>query len=50
MNVALVPRIRRMTSPDLDDEHVASAIAWLDERWRGDPYVPDEFLPLVAAV
>jgi hypothetical protein len=30
-------------------ELVAEAIAWLDERWRGGVFVPDELLPLVAA-
>ena len=28
-------------------ERVEEAIAWLDERWRGGVFVPDELLPLV---
>jgi len=49
-NVALVPRVLRVVSPQVRPELVDEAIAWLDERWRGEVYVPDELLPLVATV
>ena len=49
-NVALVPRVLRVLPPAVKAELVGEAIGWLDERWRGDVYVPDELLPLVAAV
>lgn len=29
--------------------HVDAAIGWMDERWRGSVFVPDELLPLVEA-
>jgi hypothetical protein len=29
-------------------EHVAVALAWLEQHWRGGVYVPDELLPLVS--
>lgn len=49
-NVAVVPRVLRMTSPNLRPELVTLAIAWLDKRWRGDlgVFIPDELLPLVS--
>jgi hypothetical protein len=28
--------------------HVDDAVVWLDDHWRGEVYVPDELLPLVA--
>jgi hypothetical protein len=28
---------------------VEEAVGWLDERWRGEPFIPDELLGLVAA-
>jgi hypothetical protein len=31
-------------------EVVEDAIAWLDEQWQGDVFVPDELLPLISAV
>ena len=47
-NIAVVPRVLRMTSPQLCLELVSDGIAWLDERWQGDVFIPDELLPLVA--
>jgi hypothetical protein len=29
-------------------ELVEDALAWLEEQWHGEPYIPDELLPLVA--
>jgi hypothetical protein len=46
-HVALVPRMLRMTSPQLRPELVDVAIGWLDERWHGGVFIPDELLPLV---
>jgi hypothetical protein len=48
-NVALAPRVLRVVPLEVRRELVAQAIAWLDERWRGGVFVPDELLPLVAA-
>jgi hypothetical protein len=47
-NVALVPRVLRVVPLEVKAELVEEAVAWLDERWRGDVFVPDELLPLVA--
>jgi hypothetical protein len=30
----------------VEPDQVDTAVAWLEERWRGDVYVPDELLPL----
>ena len=46
-NVALVPRELRVVPLGVKRERVEEAIAWLDERWRGGVFVPDELLPLV---
>jgi hypothetical protein len=32
----------------VEPDDVDSAVTWLDDHWRGEPYVPDELLPLVA--
>ena len=48
-NVALAARVLRVVPLEVRAELVAEAIAWLDERWRGGVFVPDELLPLVAA-
>jgi hypothetical protein len=32
----------------VDERHRDAAVAWLDEHWRGEPFVPDELLPQVA--
>jgi hypothetical protein len=43
--------IARMTRVPLypdEQRDVDGAICWLDEHRRGEPYVPDELLPLVA--
>ena len=48
-NVALPPRVLRVVPLEVRAELVEQAIAWLDERWRGGVFVPDELLPLVVA-
>jgi hypothetical protein len=48
-NVALVPRVLRVVPAKVRREVVDEAIAWIDERWRGGVFVPDELLPLVSA-
>jgi hypothetical protein len=46
-NVALVPRVLRVVPLEVRAEVVEDAIAWLEEQWHGDVFVPDELLPLV---
>jgi hypothetical protein len=36
--------------PTLKSSSFEQGIEGLDRNWRGDVFVPDEFLPLVAAV
>jgi hypothetical protein len=48
-NVALVPRVLRLTSPQLQPALVEDAIAWLDERWQGGVFIPDDLLGVLAA-
>ena len=43
-NVALVPRVLRVVPIGVQP------IRWLDERWRGEPFVPNELLPLVTVI
>jgi hypothetical protein len=45
--VVLVPRMMRVPLYPVDERHPDAAVAWLDEHWRGEPFVPDELLPLV---
>jgi hypothetical protein len=49
-NIVLVPRVLRVVPPEVRDELVQEGLAWLEENWQGDVDVPDELLPLVAAV
>ena len=32
----------------VEQDDVDGALVWFDENWRGEPYVPDALLPLVA--
>jgi hypothetical protein len=48
-NVAVVPRVVRVVDPGVLDERVEAAVTWLEEQWRGEPYVPDDLLPNVTA-
>jgi hypothetical protein len=47
-HVVLVARIVRVPLYPVDERHVTAAAAWLDQHWRGEVYVPEELLPLVA--
>jgi hypothetical protein len=29
--------------------HIGEVVVWLTEHWRGEPFIPDELRPLVAA-
>jgi hypothetical protein len=49
-NIALVPRVLRIIPLDVSAQLVDEAIAWLDERWQGAVFIPDELLGLVAGV
>ena len=46
-NVAVVPRVIRVW-PRLRPELVDDGVAWLEDHWQGDVFIPDELLPLVA--
>jgi hypothetical protein len=48
-HVAVVPKMIRVVGPDVRPKLVDAAIEWLDERWRGEVFLPDELLPLVGA-
>jgi hypothetical protein len=48
-NIALVPRVLRVVPLEVRPNLVDEAVSWLDEHWRGEPFVPDELLPLVSA-
>jgi hypothetical protein len=41
-NVALVPRVLRVVPLAVRAEVVEDALAWLDEHWQGDIFVPNE--------
>ena len=47
-SVVLVARMVRILLYLVEPDGVESALTWLDNHWRGQPYVPDELLPLVA--
>jgi hypothetical protein len=46
-NVAVVPRVVRVVDTRVQDERVEEAVGWLEAEWKGEPYVPDDLLPLV---
>jgi len=46
--VAVVPRVVRITSPNVQVRSVDDAVDWLERHWRGEVFVPDELLPAVA--
>jgi hypothetical protein len=43
------PRVVRVIDPKVQDEQVDAAVAWLEQQWNGEPYVPDDLLPTVTA-
>jgi hypothetical protein len=48
-SVVLVPRMVRTPLYPVEPEQVEAAVDWLEGNWRGEPFVPEELLPLVAA-
>ena len=48
-SAAFVARMVRVPLYPVDQGQVESAIGWLNERWKGGVFVPDELLPLVSA-
>ena len=45
--VAVVPRVVRITSPNVQVRSVEDAVDWLERHWRGEVFVPDELLASV---
>jgi len=43
-NVAIVPKVVSVIHKDVRSNHVGRAIAWLEEQWIGEPFLPDELL------
>ena len=43
-NVAVVPRVIRVLRPEVRDAKVEQAVAWLDEQWQGEVFLPDELV------
>jgi hypothetical protein len=33
----------------VEPDQGSTVVAWLEEHWRGEPLIPEELLPLVAA-
>ncbi len=48
-SATFVARMVRVPLYPVERVDVDGALVWLDENWRGEPYVPDELLPLVTA-
>jgi hypothetical protein len=46
---AFVARMVRVPLYPVEQREVDGAVTWIDEHFRGEPYVPDELLPLVTA-
>jgi hypothetical protein len=47
-NVAIVPKMVRVTHADVREPVVADAVDWLEAHWQGPLFIPDELLPVVA--
>ena len=45
-NVAVVPRVLRVVPGWVEEERIEEAVGWLDERWHGEPFLPDELRPV----
>jgi len=41
-NVAVVPRVVRVTHPSVQTKSVDEAVDWLERSWRGAGFIPDE--------
>ena len=48
-SAAFVARMVRVPLYPVEPSDVDGAVTWLEDHWRGEPYVPDELLPLVTA-
>jgi len=46
--VALVPRMVREPLYPVDERLLPLVLAWLDREWQGNPFVPNELLPVGA--
>jgi hypothetical protein len=44
----LVPKVMRVTDNHVNPAIVEQAVGWLDEHWVGEPFIPDELLPVAA--
>lgn len=47
-SVRLVPTVKRKVSQGVDPFQRELGLAWLDKRFMGEPFVPDDLLALVA--
>jgi hypothetical protein len=47
-NVAVVPRVLRVYPQGVRQARVNDAVAWLDEHWVGEPFIPDDLLAAAA--
>jgi hypothetical protein len=47
-SITLVPRCHRVVSQAVEPMLVERGIAWLDDRWNGEPFIPDELLAIAA--
>lgn len=43
-NVAIVPKVVAVIHKNVRTGHVEQAIAWLDEQWHGEIFLPDELM------
>jgi hypothetical protein len=46
-SAGFVARMVRVPLYPVYERYPAAVVAWLDEHWRGEPFIPDELLPLV---
>ncbi len=47
-NVSLIPRVIRVVPHQVEAAQVRLAVQWLDEQWDGEPFLPDDLLPIAA--
>lgn len=43
-HVPFIPGITRVVSLAVNTDRVAEGIAWLDEHWHGEPFIPDDLM------
>jgi hypothetical protein len=43
-HVALVPATKRVVSAAVNPGQVTVAVRWMDVRWRGEPFIPDDLM------